>query len=237
MVNIEDAVTAKLSIKGFNFETLVDCEKAMEFKHGKLNDLDDVVVTMEIFKDVKKGEKANEHDIKNLFGTQDKKLVIKKIIQEGEVQLTKEYKDKLRDDKRKNIINLIHRYSINPTNNLPHPIARIEAALEEAKIRIDEFKGAEEQVKEIINKIKIILPIRYEIREVQLRIPAKSAGKSYTILKQFGNLLKDEWQNDGSLIAVVEIPAGLTTELFDKLNSLTHGEVESKIIATKWQNY
>ena len=118
---------------------------------------------------------------------------------------------------------MIHKYSINPVNNLPHPPNRIEAALEEARIKIDEFKKPEEQVKEIIGKINKYLPIRYEIREIQLRIPAKFAGKTYSVLKQFGTLLKDEWQNDGSLLAVLEIPAGLTTDLFDKLNSLTHG--------------
>jgi ribosome maturation protein SDO1 len=233
MTNVEDAVTAKLNVKGLNFEILVDCEKAMEFKQGKNIPLEDFVVTFEIFKDVKKGEKANEHEIKKLFGTDNKTEVIKKIIIDGVLQLTKEYKDKLREEKRRNVINLIHRYSINPTNNLPHPPARIEAAIEEARVKIDEFKKAEEQVKDIITKINSVLPIRYEIREVQIRIPAKSAGKCYSVLKQFGALLKDEWQNDGSLLAVLEIPAGLTTDLFDKLNSLTHGDVESKIINVK----
>ncbi len=234
MVNIEDAVTAKLSMQGLNFEILVDCEKALELKHGKDIPVEDVVVSgLTVFKDVKKGEKANEHEIQRLFGTTNKTDVIKKIIQDGVVQLTKEYKDKLREEKRKNIINLIHRYSINPVNNLPHPPQRIEAALEEAKVKIDEFKNADEQVKDIIDKIKVILPIRYEIREIQIRIPAKYAGKSYPTLKQYGNLLKDEWQNDGSLLAIVEIPAGLSIELFDKLNSLTHGEVESKILNVK----
>lgn len=237
MINVEDAVTAKLNLEGHDFEILVDCEKAMEFKHGKDIQLDDFVVTLEIFKDVKKGEKANEHDIKRLFGTDNKNEVIKKIIKDGEVQLTKEYRDKLRDEKRKNVINLIHRYSINPTNNLPHPPQRIENAIEEAKVKIDEFKKAEEQVKDIISKINRVLPIRYEIRDIEIRIPAKFAGKCYPILKQFGNLLKDEWQNDGSLLAILEIPAGLTSDLFDKLNSLTHGEVGTRITNIKWQNY
>lgn len=233
MIDIDEAVTAKISLQGLNFEILVDCEKAMELKHGKDVPLDDVVLTPEIFKDVKKGEKANEHDLKRLFGTDDKKQIIIKIIKEGDIQLTKEYRDRLREEKRRSVINLIHRYSINPTNNLPHPPQRIEAAIEEAKVKIDEFKKPEEQVKEIIIKINRVLPIRYEIRDVEVRIPAKFAGKTYPILKQFGTMLKDEWQNDGSLLAVLEIPAGLTSDLFDKLNSLTHGEVESKIIATK----
>ena len=233
MVPLDKAVTARLNSHGLNFEILVDCEKAVELKQGKQIPLDEVVVTFDVFKDIKKGLHASENDLQKVFLTQEKNAIVKKIIKEGEVQLTQEYRNKLREEKKRMIINLIHRYSINPTNNLPHPLTRIEAALEEAKVKIDEFKSADEQVKDIISKIKVVLPIRYEIREIQIRIPAKFAGKSYPTLKQYGTILKDEWQNDGSLLAILEIPAGLQTELFDKLNSLTHGDVQSKIVKVK----
>src|SRR3989338_6078727 len=214
MMNIEDAVIAKLNKQGLNFEILVDCEKAMEFKHGASIDVNDIVVSgMTLFKDVKKGEKANEHDIQRLFGTKDNTEVIKKIIRDGEVQLTKEYKDKLREEKRRSVINLIHRYSINPINNLPHPPQRIEAAIEEAKVKIDEFKKAEEQVKDIISKINRVLPIRYEIRDVEIRIPAKFAGKTYSTLKHFGTMLKDEWQNEWISCQAMELTV-IKTRLF-----------------------
>ncbi len=232
-MNIKDAVVAKLSKQGLNFEILVDCEKAIEFKQGKNIPLEDVTVTLEIYSDVKKGEHAPENVFKKIFNTEDKQEIIKRIIKDGEVQLTKEYRDKLREEKKLKIITLIHRNAINPTTNLPHPAQRIQAALDEAKVKIDEFKNAEDQIKEIVDKIRAILPIKFEVRELEIRIPAKHAGKSYSTLKQYGTLIKDEWQNDGSLKAILEIPAGLQSELFDKLNSLTHGEVESKIIKVK----
>jgi len=233
MITLDKAVIARLNTQGLNFEILVDCEKAIELKQGKQIPLDEVVVTFDVFKDVRKGEHVSEHDLKRIFNTENRSEIVRKIIKDGEIQLTKEYRDKLREEKKLKIISLIHRNSINPTNNLPHPVTRIQAAMEEAKVRIDEFKNAEDQVKEIVDKIRHVLPIKFEIREIQIRIPAKFAGKSYSTLKQFGTLLKDEWQNDGSLLALVEIPAGLQTELFDKLNSLTHGEVESKIMKVK----
>ena len=233
MISLDEAVTAKLNTQGLNFEILVDCEKAIELKQGKDIPLDEVVVTFDIFKDVKKGEHASEHDLKRIFNTENKHEIIKKIIKEGVIQLTQEYRNKLREEKKLKIINLIHRNSINPVNNLPHPPQRIQAALEETKVKIDEFKKAEDQVKEIVDKIRHVLPIKFEIRELEIKIPAKFAGKSYSTLKQYGTVLKDEWQNDGSLLAIIELPAGLQSELFDKLNSLTHGEVESRIIKVK----
>lgn len=233
MVDLNKAVIARLNKQGRNFEILVDCDNALKFRQGKEIEIDDLVATTDIFKDVKKGEHASEHDLKKIFSTESKTEIINKIIKEGEVQLTSEYKSKIREEKRKKIINLIHRNAIDPSNNLPHPPIRIENALNEAKIKIDEFKKAEDQVKDIIDKIRHILPIKYEIREVAVRIPAEFAGKSYSILTHFGRLMKEEWQNDGNLVALVEVPAGLQNEMFDELNSLTHGNVESKVVKVK----
>jgi ribosome maturation protein SDO1 len=228
MVDVDKAVVAKLKKGEHHFEILVDCEKALEFRKGKDVSLDDVLATNDIFKDVKKGEKAS--DLIKFFSTEDKREIAKKIIIEGEVQLTAEYKKKLRDEKRRQIVNNIHRNAVDPSTGFPHPPQRIENALDEIKVNIDEFKPIEEQLQHILPKLRVILPLKYEIREIAIKIPGTYAGKCYTILKQYGKLLKDEWQDDGSLVAVVELPAGLQEEFFDKLNGLAHGEVESKIL-------
>ena len=105
--------------------------------------------------------------------------------------------------------------------------------MNDSKVKIDEFKSAEEQVNEIINKIRVVLPIKYEVREIAIKIPSAHAGKCYSVFKQYGKVMKEEWQNDGSLVTVVDVPAGIQEELFDKLNSIARGEVESKILNTR----
>tara|TARA_Y100000310_G_C20661878_1_gene805250 strand:+ start:1401 stop:2096 length:696 start_codon:yes stop_codon:yes gene_type:complete len=225
MTDVSSSVIARLKKQDHVFEILVDCEKAMDFKSGNAS-LDDVVVTTDIFKDIKKGEHASEHDIENMFGTTDDRKVAEIILKKGEVQLTTEYKNRLREQKRKQIITLIARNSVDPKTNLPHPPQRIENALNEAKININEFKSADEQVKDIVKQITGVLPIKYEIKVLSIKIPADVTGQSYPILKRFGNLLKEDWLNDGSLNVTAEVPAGLQNELFDKLNSLAQGRVE-----------
>ncbi|MBU2633825.1 MAG: ribosome assembly factor SBDS [Nanoarchaeota archaeon] len=227
-MNVEDAVIAKLNIEGNIFEILVDLEKALDFKKGGDVDISEVIVSEDIFKDVKKGEKAS--NLNKFFDTEDKLEICKKIIKKGEVQLTAEYKNKLREEKKKQIINLIQRNAVNPENGLPHPITRIENVLNEAKVNVDEFRSAEEQVKEIVDKIRALLPIKYEIRQIEITINNKHAGKCYGILKQFGKVIKDNWLDDGSLNVIIEVPAGLQQDMFDKLNDIAHGEIESKIV-------
>jgi len=225
MTDLESSVIARLRKNGNEFEILVDCDKAMEFKKGS-GSLDDVLVTTDIFKDVKKGEHASEHEIERIFGTDDKKKVAEIILKQGDIQLTAEYKNKLREQKRKQIITLISRNSIDPKTNLPHPPQRIENALKEVKVHIDEFKNAEEQIQDIVKQLSGVLAIRYEIKTLSITIPAEFGGKSYPILKRYATVIKEKWLNDGSLSVEVEVPAGLQNELFDNLNNMAHGRIE-----------
>jgi len=109
MVNVDKAVIAKLKAEGSNFEILVDCAGALAIKEGKTVDMHDVLAAMQIFSDAHKGLVASEHAIKQIFGTNDVGEVASQIIHKGEIQLTQEYRENLREEKRKQIVAIIHR--------------------------------------------------------------------------------------------------------------------------------
>jgi ribosome maturation protein SDO1 len=71
MVSVEDAVVAKISKEGTNFEILVDPDKALEFRKGKDTDMESILAVPEIFKDSKKGERHSSEDLHKAFGTTD----------------------------------------------------------------------------------------------------------------------------------------------------------------------
>jgi len=227
-MDINKAVIAKIKKGGEDFEILVDCDKAIEFKSGK-GTIQDAVAAEYIYKDSKKGDKASEHEMAKFFGSHDFYKVAEKILKDGEIQLTAEYRGKLREEKRKKIIEIIHRNAIDSKTGLPHPAQRIEAAMEEAKVHIDEFKAAEEQVEDILEKIKVIIPIRFEIKRFWIRIPAKFSGQAYPVLKRLGKVVKEDWST-GDLSVEVDILGGLSEEFFDKINGMTHGDIESREI-------
>jgi ribosome maturation protein SDO1 len=233
MVNIDEAVTAKITKQGIKFEILVDCDKAMQFREGKLKDINEALATNEIFKDVKKGLLASEHELQNIFKTTNPEDISKEIIKHGEIQVTAEYKNKEHEQKKKKIIEIIRTNAINPQTGLPHPAERIKNAIEQAKVHIDEHRKAEEQIQDVLKKINSILPIKFEVRQIETRVPAHYASHAYSFLKQFSKLSREEWLGDGSLLAVLEIPAGLQEEFENSINSLTHGEAEIKVINLK----
>jgi len=233
MVTVDQAIIARLKTRGQNFEILVDCANALALREGREVDMHDILAAMKIFSDAKKGLEASETSMKQIFGTSDVEEVTKEIIQKGEIQLTQEYREKLREDKRKQIITMIHRNGVDPKTHLPHPPQRIENAFIEAKFHVDEFKSVQEQVQEALKKMRLILPIKFEVKEIAIKIPPEFAPKCYSTVKAFGTILREEWQTNGYWIGVVELPGGMENDLYDKLNNICHGNIESKVLKIK----
>lgn len=232
MVKMEDAVIARYAREGNKFEILVDPDLAMNLKKGLPVNMNEMFAIDTIFKDAKKGEDASEETIKKVFGTTELKEVATKIILNGEVQLTTEQRRRMVEQRRNEIIAMIARDAINPQTKMPHPPKRIEIAMENARVVIDPAKPASEQLPGILKEIKKLLPISVERLKIAVRVPALYAGKASPMLHKY-DIKQEEWQNDGSLIVVVEIPAGMKNDLFNEINHLTHGASETKMLEDK----
>lgn len=216
---------ARIKKFGQTFEISINPEAALKYKKGEISDLNEVLLADNIFSDAKKGQLAASSELQKAFKTTEAGRIADIILKEGEIQATSEQRTQEREQKRNKLIYLINRQAIDAKTGLPIPSARIEMALEEAKIHLDDHRTAEEQFEEIISRLRLILPIKIEQKKVTLTIPAAYAGKMYGIVSGLATILREEWQNDGSWKAVVELPAGLYPEFLDKLNSLTHGNV------------
>lgn len=224
---------ARLKGHGHKFEIVVKPEQAIAFKQGLPIDIRDVLYAEKVFFDAQKGLIAGETEMVAALGTKDTLKAAAEIIKNGEIQLTADYREKLREEKKNKIVYLIHRNAIDPRTKLPHPEQRIRLAIEEAKVRFDEFRNAEDQVQDVVKEIRKVLPLKFEIIEIEVIIPPQYAAKSFHTLKSFGTIMKDTWQNDGSLRAQLEMPAGLQQEFYDAINKATHGAVQSKVVGTR----
>jgi ribosome maturation protein SDO1 len=229
MVRLEDAVIVRLKTRGETYELYVDADKALKFKGGENVPLEEVLVVNHAFKDAAKGEKASEEHLLELFKVADIKDALTEILTKGELHLTTEQKRNMLVERRKQVASIIARNAINPQTQTPHPLARIEAAMDEARAEITISKSANEQVEKVLKALKPILPIRFEKLQVAIKVPAQYAAKMYHPLREIGEVKKEEWVG-GELICLMEIPAGLQDELYNKLNSLTHGEVKTKVV-------
>jgi ribosome maturation protein SDO1 len=224
---------ARFKKNGKRFEIVIDPDKAIDYKNKKLEDIREVLIAERIFEDVQKGVFSLKSDINMIFPKMETLDIAKYILLNGELQLSAKYRDAKQEEKRRAIIETIHRNSVDPKTNLPHPITRIENAMREVKVRVDDNKSAHDQVQNIVKKLQTVLPIKFEHKHVQVHISEKYSKKYYKILHRFGKVSNEEWLDDGCYMCIVEVPAGLYLDFIDDLNKKTHGGAEIKLLANR----
>jgi ribosome maturation protein SDO1 len=230
LVSLENAVIARLQKGGDRFEILVDPHEAEHILDGKSENILSALAIDAVFSDSKKGTHAPIESLQKQFKTTDISTIAKEIIHKGEIQLTTEQRHEMQQQKKKRIVDLIVKNAMDPKTKMPHPRTRIELAMDEAKVHIDPFKSVNQQMKTIIEVLRPILPISIEHVRISVKIPPEHVGKGYGTVRSFGTLEREEWQSDGSWIGIVKLPAGMQTDFYDRLNMLTKGNIETRIL-------
>ena len=220
----------RLNIEGEKFELLVKPDPALDFKMGKNITISSILASDEIYADANKGTRISDEKLMKHFKTTDPTDIAKMILERGELNVTTEQRKRLVKDKRKQIVQIISKSCVDPKTHLPHPATRIENAIDEARVVIDPSIRAEEQTKKIIDELRPILPLKAEQLKLSIITPPQFAAQSYSVLKNMSSMQKEEWLADGSLKAIVEIPAAMQSTLMDRLGSVTKGSAQVTVI-------
>ena len=230
MIPLDQAVVARLESHGERFEILVDPDIAAAIRQGDEIPVEDAVAALYVFENSSKAEKSPDETLKKVFDTVEFDQIAERIIRKGEIHLTSEQRKRMTEDKRNQIVTFISRNAINPQTKLPHPRVRIEMAMEQAKVGVDPFKHVDEQVKDVVKALRPLIPIKFAEMKFAVKIPADYAPKAYGEIRTATTIERDQWQNDGSWICVVRIPAGIQEEFYSLINRLTKGDAELKIL-------
>ncbi len=221
-------VTARIKVKGKQYEISVDLDEALKVKAGK-GDIMSAMQGRNIFTDVKKGNVAPAKDLEDAFGTTDVYQIATKIITSGEVQKTQEFRDAAREAQIKQLVDLILRNAVDQ-NGRPYTSDRISRALSEAHYNIDN-RSPDQQLHDAISSIKSIIPIRVDTKRIKIIVPARFTGQVYGIFKDMKE--SEAWLGNGDLEVVLNIPAGMQLDFYDKLNGITHGAARSEELPQK----
>lgn len=220
-------VIARIKINGKHFEIMVDAESAINYKKKQEGNIESILSVDQIFNDTKKGEKPSEKDLQEAFKTLDIVEIAKQIILKGEVQVPAEIREKARGEKFKQVIDFLVRNAKNAQTDHPFTPDRIERSLDEAGISISN-KPVESQMKDIISKLSLVMPIKVETKKLAITIPSQYAGQAYGLINNYKE--SEEWLGNGDLKVIVSVPVGYQMEFYDKLNGITHGSAISEEI-------
>ena len=225
-----ESTVVRYSFEGDKFEILVKPDPALEYKLGNRKDISSVLVSDDIYADSSKGTKPSTEKLLKAFKTEDRGSIAQQILQKGDLNLTTDQRRKMIDQKRKQIINNIAKTYVDPRTHLPHPPLRIEQAMKDARVAIDPQKNIDEQIKNTVEKLRSIIPLKSENLQLEVVIPAQYASQSYAILKSVGSMTGEQWQNNGSLKAILEIPAAARPNVIDRLGSVTKGSATIEVM-------
>ena len=232
MISLDEAVTARLESHGTRFEVLIDPDAALDIKRGEFDgELEDVIAAEDVFENASRGDRPPEEDVEEVFGTTDPLEIIPEVVERGEIQITAEQRKEMLEQKHNQLVNRITRNAVNPQmDDAPHPPERIERALEEAGFTVDPMEPVENQIDEALEALRPVIPIRFDEVTIAVQLPADYAGSGQAKIREFGDLEREEWQNDGSWVGVVTFPAGLQNDFYDLANEVSSGEAETRVV-------
>lgn len=216
MVSLDNSVLARMEKGGKRYELLVDPEMVDDFKNNPDSiNIDDFLAMDEVFHDARGGERPTEEAIENTFGTQDILEIAKIILDKGSIQLTTNQRKAIVEKMRQKIVHHIHSQAVDPKTKSPHPVTRIELALEESRYSVDPFKKLEVQIKDAIDKLKVLIPLSFETTRLAFKVPGSSYGGAMRVLRSYH--IKDGWLEDGTWACVIEIPAGMKGDIIGQI--------------------
>jgi ribosome maturation protein SDO1 len=218
--------TVRLNVGSEKFEILVKPDPALDYKLGKTKEIGSVLVSEEIYLDANKGDRASTEKLLKSFKTTDTTQVAQHILLKGDLSLTTDQRRRMIEEKRKQIVQYIYETFVDPRTHNPHPIVRIDSAIEEARIPIDPFRRSEEQAKTVIDAVRKILPLRSETTVFTVIVPAAYSAQSYSVIRKTGLTKSEQWLPNGSLKVEIEINAGTKASFLEKLGAVTKGSAQ-----------
>ena len=230
MVSVDKAFEMRYRKAGKEVQILVDFDELQSFrKNPQEKEIEDVVADDKIYSDQKKGELAPDSVLKEMFSTQNHQEILKEILLEGECQIPTAYLNKLREEKKTQIINYIAENAINPQTKTKYTYSMIENALSDIKTTIDPLKDHIYQAEQILKDLRKKLPISMDRVLMIIKIPGEHCGKFYGNFRKLGTIQKEYFDDHGRLHLHFEISQGNIDTVADYIKSNTQGTGEYHI--------
>jgi ribosome maturation protein SDO1 len=223
---LDKSTIVRLSAGNEKFEILVKPDPALEYKLGKKMDISNIMISDEIYSDASKGTKSSTEKLMKAFKTTDQFEIAKQIMAKGELNLNTDQRRKMIEEKKRQIVEYINKNFVDPKTHMPHPISRISTVLDDARVAIDPFKRLDDQIKNIIEPLRKLLPLKSEILELTVTVPAQFSGQSFSVFKSIGDIKSEQWLSDGSLQVVLNLNAGMKSSFLDRIGTATKGSAQ-----------
>lgn len=179
----------RLKKKGKGFEIACYRNKVVSWRNKVETDLDEVLQIDNIFTNVNKGMLANSKDIGNCFDTDEKELVIKEILEKGELQVTDQERQAMQESIFRDIAVIVADKCMNPENNRAYTVSMIQSAMKQIHYGVNLTKSAKSQALDAIKKLKSVMPLARAPMSLRVVHPASQEQKLREELDSIGGIV------------------------------------------------
>lgn len=160
-IKLTNVSIVKLKRAKKRFEVACYQNKVQDYRKGIEKELDEVLQIHQVFTNVSKGLVAPKDDLQKAFGTTDIDLIIKEVLNKGEIQLSEKERQLMFNKINNEMLTIISAKCINPQSKKRYPPTMIHKALQELKFNPVINKPAKTQALEAIRLLvdKQIIPI------------------------------------------------------------------------------
>jgi len=206
MVKVDEAFEIRYKFCGNNFEVLVDFEKLNEFKKNpeKIS-VYDVLADDKIFSDQKKGEVASTNILNTVFDNKSEEEILKQILIKGECQIPTAYLNKLRSERKEQIISYIVENATNPQTKGKFSRTMIESEFNKLRVNININTDIKSQAEDVIKSLRKVMPISCEKIILEICVSGEFCGNFYGPFRKFGKITKEYFDDLGEMHIHIEI--------------------------------
>ncbi|CAM9123128.1 unnamed protein product [Chrysoparadoxa australica] len=225
-VRLTNVAVVRVTRCGKRFEVACYRNKVVNWRNHVETDMDEVLQIDNVFHNVSKGILANKKDMVKAFGTADKLVVIKHILDKGELQVSDKERQEKYESMFRDVATIICEKCVDPTSNRPYTISMIENAMKEVHFSVHPTKNAKAQALELVEKLKTVMPIARAL--MKLRITAPAAASSVAVLREELRALRinqvvREVTDDQECSLDFLVEPGLYREVEELMNAQTNG--------------
>jgi rRNA metabolism SBDS family protein len=235
MVKVDESFEVKYKKAKVNFEVLVDFDKLNEFrksceKGDNSVSVFDVLADDKVFKDQKRGELASENELSTHFNTDNQEQILKTILIEGECQIPTAYKNKLRDEKKRQIVNYIVENATNPQTRGKYAATMIQGEIDKLSFNYEINKDYLPQANDILKSLRKVMPISITKSTIQMRIPGMHCGNFYGQFRRLGKTTKEKFDDHGNLCLEMEVSDSVVDRVIDEIKKNSNNEAEYVVL-------
>eukprot|EP01035_Chromulina_nebulosa_P021026 gene21026-27249_t len=179
-----------------------------------------------------KGMLANAKDLTDAFGTTDKALVCKEILDKGELQVSEKERGALFESMMRDVATIVADKSINPENNRPYTVTMIQNAMKQIHYAVSINKSAKSQALDAIRKLKEVMPIARASMLLRVLSPITNKESIVKLLcNELGLVILNEMTiNELDVSLDVRIDPELFRKIEESVQLLTSGQGRIEVL-------